>query len=137
LFNNHLRVWDKLYYNSNHDRRGSGTLWHDRFKSVLVEESESAQVTVAAYIDLNPVRAGMVEDAKEYRWSGYGAAVERGGQSLNGIGKLFCGMDLNKRKVLAQYRKTLYCEGVCRLNAFMGAVSKSGFTQSVIDKVFD
>jgi hypothetical protein len=30
---------------------------------------------MAAYIDLNPVRAGMVEDPAEYRWSSYGEAV--------------------------------------------------------------
>ncbi len=126
-----------IYYNANHDRRGAGTLWHDRFKSVLVEESESAQVTVAAYIDLNPVRAGAVEDPKEYRWSGYGEAVGRGGRALDGICKLFCGMDLNKGKVLAQYRKTLYCEGVSKLNQLTGAVSKPGFARAVTDKVLD
>jgi len=126
-----------IYYNANHDRRGAGTLWHDRFKSVLVEESESAQVTVAAYIDLNPVRAGVVEDPKDYRWSGYGEAVGRGGQALNGICKLFCGMELNKKKGLAQYRKTLYYEGVRKLNEFTGAVSKPGFARAVTDKVLD
>lgn len=31
--------------------------------------------TMAAYIDLNPVRAGIVKDPKDYRWSGYGDAV--------------------------------------------------------------
>ncbi len=126
-----------IYYNAHHDRRGVGPLWNDRFKSVLVEESESAQVTVAAYIDLNPVRAGVVEDPKDYRWSGYGEAVGRGDRSLDGISKLFCGMDLNKGKVLAQYRKTLYCEGVRKLNGFTGAVSKPGFARAVTDKVLD
>jgi hypothetical protein len=36
----------------------TGTLWEGRFKSVLVEGGEQALLTVAAYIDLNPVRAG-------------------------------------------------------------------------------
>jgi len=49
-----------IYYNSNHERRG--TLWEERFKSVLVEESEYAQLVAGAYIDLNPVRAGIVKD---------------------------------------------------------------------------
>ena len=35
---------------------------------------------MAAYIDLNPIRAEMVEDPQEYRWSGYGAAM--GGDPL-------------------------------------------------------
>jgi putative transposase len=126
-----------IYYNAHHDRRGAGPLWHDRFKSVIVEESENAQVTVGAYIDLNPVRAGAVSDPKDYRWSGYGEAVGRGGRSLNGICKLFCGMHLNKNKVLAQYRKMLYYEGVRKLNEFTGAVSKPGFARAVTDKVLD
>jgi hypothetical protein len=51
-----------------------GCLWAQKFRSVLVEGGLAAR-TVAAYIDLNPVRAGIVEDPKDYRWSGYGEAV--------------------------------------------------------------
>jgi putative transposase len=126
-----------IYYNAHHDRRGAGTLWHDRFKSALVEESENAQVTVAAYIDLNPVRAGAVKDPKDYRWSGYAEAVGKGGESLVGIAKLFVGMDLNKGKVLSKYRQSLYYEGVRKLNEYTGAVSKPGFAREVVDKVLD
>jgi REP element-mobilizing transposase RayT len=62
-----------VWYNRNHDR--FGTLWADRFKSVLVEGQGNPLQTVAAYIDLNPVRAGLVEDPKDYRFCGYGEAV--------------------------------------------------------------
>ena len=55
----------------------SGTLWEERFKSVIVESGTAAR-TMAAYIDLNPVRAGMVEDPAGYRWSSYGEAVGGG-----------------------------------------------------------
>ncbi|MCB1086627.1 MAG: transposase [Verrucomicrobiae bacterium] len=61
------------WYNRRKGRRG--TLWEDRFKSVIVEGSEAALLTMAAYIDLNPVRAGMVSDPKDYRWCGYAEAV--------------------------------------------------------------
>jgi hypothetical protein len=108
-----------------------------RYKSVLVEENEHAQVTVAAYIDLNPVRAGIVKDPKDYRWSGYAEAVGRGGRSLDGIGKLFVGMDLDKGKVLSEYRQNLYYEGVRKLNEYTGNVSKPGFARDVVDKVLD
>ncbi len=126
-----------VFYNANHNRHAAGTLWTDRFKSVLVEESESAQVTVAAYIDLNPVRAGIVQDPKEYRWSGYGEALGRGGRALDGLCKMFAGMDLNKGRALARYRQSLYYEGVRKLNEFTGAVSKPGFARDVTDKVLD
>ena len=42
-------------------------LWAERFKSVLVEGSREALLTVAAYIDLNAERAGLVGDPAEYR----------------------------------------------------------------------
>jgi REP element-mobilizing transposase RayT len=68
------------WFNRTHSR--SGTLWEDRFKSVIVE-SGTATRTMAAYIDLNPVRAGMVTDPADYRWSSYGEAVG-GGKKGNG-----------------------------------------------------
>ncbi len=68
------------WFNRTHQR--SGTLWEERYKSVIVESGISAR-TMAAYIDLNPVRAGMVSDPAEYRWSSYGEAVG-GGPKGNG-----------------------------------------------------
>jgi hypothetical protein len=68
------------WFNGRHTR--SGTLWERAFKSVVVEDGEAAR-TMAAYIDLNPVRAGMVGDPAEYRWSSYGEAVG-GGTKGNG-----------------------------------------------------
>jgi REP element-mobilizing transposase RayT len=68
------------WFNRTHERKG--TLWEERFKSVIVESGTAAR-TIAAYIDLNPVRAGMVEDPADYRWSSYGEAVG-GGPRGNG-----------------------------------------------------
>ncbi len=68
------------WFNGKHKRKGG--LWEDRFKSVIVESGIAAR-TMAAYIDLNPVRAGIVEDPAEYRWSSYGEAVG-GGRKGNG-----------------------------------------------------
>ncbi len=68
------------WFNRTHER--CGTLWEERYKSVIVESGIAAR-TMAAYIDLNPVRAGMVKDPAEYRWSSYGEAVG-GGRKGNG-----------------------------------------------------
>ena len=46
---------------------------------------------MAAYIDLNPVRAGMVEDPKDYRWSGYGEAVAGVKRARAGLARMFGG----------------------------------------------
>ena len=60
------------WFNKRHGRRG--TLWQDRYRSVLVEDGEALR-TMAAYIDLNAVRAGLVDDPKDYRWCGYAEAL--------------------------------------------------------------
>jgi REP element-mobilizing transposase RayT len=61
-----------LWHNRKTKRQGH--LWEDRFKSVIVEDGVAAK-TMAAYIDLNPVRAGMVKNPEDYRWSSYGEAI--------------------------------------------------------------
>ncbi|MEO7099126.1 MAG: transposase [Luteolibacter sp.] len=68
------------WFNRAHSR--TGRLWEDRFKSLIVEDGVAAK-TISAYIDLNPVRAGMVKDPADYRWSSYGEAVG-GGSKGNG-----------------------------------------------------
>jgi len=52
----------------------SGYLWGDRFKSVLIEKGEGL-LNCLAYIDLNPVRAGIVKRPEDYRWSGIGYRI--------------------------------------------------------------
>jgi putative transposase len=55
----------------NHSYKRSGTLWEGRYKSCLVQE-EDYLMRLYRYIELNPVRAGMVKDPAEYKWSSYG-----------------------------------------------------------------
>ena len=62
-----------VWYNRHNKRYG--TLWSERFKSVLVQGQGNPLQTMAAYIDLNPVRAGIVDDPKDYRFCGYAEAV--------------------------------------------------------------
>ena len=70
------------WFNKHHARRG--TLWMARFKSVVVEDGEALR-TMALYIDLNPVRAGLVEDPKDYRWTGYGEACGGSKRARRGL----------------------------------------------------
>ena len=82
VFVKELKERFSRWYNKHHGRRG--TLWMERFKSVLVEDGEALR-TMAAYIDLNPVRAGMVKDPKDYRWCGYGEAMGGGTAARLGL----------------------------------------------------
>ncbi len=61
------------YYNKRHDRRGY--FWGDRFKSLIVENGETL-VNCLAYIDLNPVRAGIVSRPEDYRWNSIGYHIQ-------------------------------------------------------------
>lgn len=58
------------YFNRRYKR--SGTLWEGRFKSGVVD-AENYLLICQRYIELNPVRAGMVERPEEYAWSSYRA----------------------------------------------------------------
>jgi putative transposase len=67
------------WFNGRHNRRG--VLWEGRFKSVLVQGGYAARV-VAAYIDLNPIRAEMVDFPEDYKWCAYGEAMRPKGNTL-------------------------------------------------------
>lgn len=73
------------WFNKRHGRRG--TLWEDRFKSVIVQDGYAARV-MAAYIDLNPVRARIVEKPENYRWCGYAEALAGKTTARSGIARV-------------------------------------------------
>ena len=56
------------YFNQKQAR--TGTLWEGRYRSTLIQ-AERYLLACMVYIDLNPVRAGMVDSAAEYPWSSY------------------------------------------------------------------
>jgi putative transposase len=60
----YVRLFNKQYARS-------GTLFEGRYKSTLIQ-TERYLLTCMAYIDLNPVRAGMVAQPQDYAWSSYG-----------------------------------------------------------------
>jgi len=111
------------WYNKRNDRLG--TVWSDRFKSILVEPGSDALSHMAAYIDLNPVRANMVDDPMDYRWSGYGEAMAGQDPACRGLERLYTsdgtlalgfGMDgrADWDEVCKRYRMLIYERGVER-----------------------
>lgn len=58
------------FFNDRYDR--TGTLWEGRYKSTLVD-TDTYFLTVANYIEQNPVRAHMVSHPADYNWSSYAA----------------------------------------------------------------
>ncbi len=98
------------YYNKIHNRRGF--FWSDRFKSVIVENGETL-INCLAYIDLNPIRAEIVERPEEYRWNSLGYHVQTG----NKDGFLSTDFGLKEFTVKSEkerirlYRKYVYATG--------------------------
>jgi putative transposase len=106
VFMKELKQRFSRFYNHSHER--FGTLWAERFKSVLVEDESEALRIVAAYIDLNSMRANLARIPRitgfagmARRWAGCpgaGGVVERDGPGGLGRGA-------------AEYRMRLYVEG--------------------------
>jgi putative transposase len=105
-----IKVNFTRFYNKRHGRRGY--FWGDRFKSVIVEEGETL-INCLAYIDLNPVRAGIVERPEDYRWNSLGYHI----QSNNKDGFLSTDFGLKQFNVKSEadrvrlYRKYVYETG--------------------------
>ena len=86
VFMREVKTRFTFWYNEKHGT--VGTFWAERFRSVVVEADTEAQRMVAAYIDLNPVRAGLVEDAADYGFSGFGEACAGSLAARRGIARI-------------------------------------------------
>ena len=94
-----------VWYNRSHRRYG--TLWAERFKSVLVEGEGNPLQTMAAYIDLNPVRAGLVRDPKDYRFCGYAEAVAGGVEACRGLLSIWAGHGASEAEIALRSHRLL------------------------------
>ncbi|MDR2862380.1 MAG: transposase [Puniceicoccales bacterium] len=100
-----------VWFNRSHKRYG--TLWAERFTSTIVEGNRHFALRItAAYIDLNPVRAGLTSDPKDYRWCGYGEAVAIGGRMIQGLRQTIeDAAHYSNGEVLAAYRLSMLGKG--------------------------
>jgi putative transposase len=131
------------WFNARNDR--AGTLWEGRFKSVLVEGTGQTLSIMAAYIDLNPVRAGIVEDPADYRWCGYAEAVVGHKLARLGLKKVVMGVLASERpgetarqemrRLLARYRVYLFDNGEEREPMPHGAGSRRGISAREVEAV--
>jgi len=143
IFLKELKQRFTQWYNARNER--CGTLWEDRFKSVLVEgNDEHALMTMAAYIELNPVRAGLVEDPKDYRWCGYAGAVA--GQKIarqrlsrmHGRTRAWQGRSTGWQEIGRSYRMHLYGKGERRTgDPRTGRGARAGIDAGRVEQVVE
>ena len=98
-----------IWFNKSHRRYG--TLWAERFRSVLLEPKDRVIETVAAYIDLNGARAGLAEDPKDYRFCGYAEAVAGSEIAREGIRAINDAANESWETAHAGYRQVLFGTG--------------------------
>ncbi len=122
-----LNLRFSLWYNRTHAVFGAA--WAGRYKAVLIEDKPSLVTTGAAYIDLNPVRAGLVKDPKDYRFSGYGEAAAGQFDANRGICRLMQSKGSDPASRLAAYRCLLFCR------ALRGARGRATVDEAVAERV--
>lgn len=124
------------WYNKVNDRKGP--LWEERFKSVLVQGEPGVLAVVAAYIDLNAVRAGIVSEPRQWRWCGYAEAAAAQCRSRDGLYEALGGGSEQKRegaawkRVHQRYRRLLLYAGQQRHDDDGNLLAK-GFTREQLE----
>ena len=105
-----IKVGFARFYNRRYNRRGY--FWGDRFKSVIVDKGETL-LNCLAYIDLNPLRAGLVDRPEDYRWNslGYHLQTENKDQFLSTDFGLKEFNVKNKKERIRRYRRYVYEAG--------------------------
>ena len=106
-FMKELKQRFSIWYNRSNER--FGTLWAERFKSVLVEGKRHSMVVVGAYIDLNAVRAGRVANPADYIHCGYAEAMVGREVAREGVCRMTGIKD--PLQALADYRVVLFGKG--------------------------
>ena len=132
-------VKERIAYYINKEHKRKGTLWDGRFKSPIVEKTLEALLAVSTYIDLNPIRAGIVTKPEDYRWCGYAAALAGDKTARHGIKWLYShrggeGKLPGWREASSKYRQSLYEKGIELLeDPNSGIKGRLGFSADQIE----
>jgi len=104
--------------------RYDGHLWQGRYKSIIINEDEYL-MTCGQYIELNPVKAGMVKKPEEYKWSSYNTYACGANDDLTDYNPIYKGWGRTEQERQKNYRENTKeeMEGVgMNLNAmFIGS----------------
>jgi len=121
------------YYNRKYKRQGF--FWGGRFKSLIVEDGLSL-VNLLAYIDLNPIRAGIVKRPEEYRWCSLGHLIQSGNKDK--FLSLDFGMkewnEFDEKEIVRKYREFVYERGA--IDSGEGAVLDKEIVEKERRKAF-
>lgn len=126
-FEKRLKHRFSYWYNKLHGRKGA--LWMERFGSTLTEDCQRATVPMSAYVDLNSVRACLVDDPKDYPYCGYAAALAGDKRCMDGLLRLLHRTDWGD--AVAFYRKFLMIRGHSEARGKPGKISRKLLLQTL------
>jgi REP element-mobilizing transposase RayT len=140
-----IKVGFARYYNKRNHRRGY--FWGDRFKSVIVDKGETL-INCLAYIDLNPLRAGIVSRPEDYRWNSLGYHVQTNNRD-NFLSTDFGLKEFNvksEKERIRRYRRYVYEAGAVNRPekgktpekyAALSQVNSTGQAKVIGDKILE
>jgi putative transposase len=82
----------------------TGSLWEGRFKSSTIS-ADAYLLACSRYVELNPVRAGIVTDPNDYRWSSYGSKTGNKKEAWLDFDPCYMGLADNRQKRAKRYMK--------------------------------
>ena len=100
----------------------SGHLWQGRYKSLIIDKDEYL-ITCGRYIELNPVRARLVKDPKDYKWSSYNVYAYGRKDDITDIDPLYLGLGKNDKERQKNYRLPIQEEAFNLNTRFLGSES--------------
>jgi len=84
--------------------RHTGHFWQDRYKSIIISKDDYL-LACGSYVELNPVRAKVVEDPKEYKWSSYNAYAYGKKDGVVDDNPIYRGLSKNEAERRKRYRE--------------------------------
>jgi len=100
----------------------SGHLWQGRYKSLIIDKDEYL-ITCGRYIELNPVRAKLAKDPKDYKWSSYNIYAYGKKDDITDIDPLYSGLGKNDKERQKNYRLPIQEESFNLNTRFLGSES--------------
>ena len=112
-----------------------GHFWQDRYKSIIISKDDYL-LACGSYVELNPVRAGIVEDPKDYKWSSYNVYAYGKKDFIADEHSIYKGLSRNEAERRKKYRE--FIKGMIKeKDAMRGEMSRRVIygSEDFIDKV--
>ncbi len=118
-----------------------GHLWQDRFRSFIIEK-ETYLLECGRYIERNPLRAGLVKEVRQYRWSSYNAYAYGKGDGLTDLHLYYEAMGIEEKRRQKAYREYVLSnrdkeEEELKQKMSLGVIGDGGFHYQIQKQIVE